>query len=78
MVARAGGYFGRLFKGYGGVTQGNPLYTMIFNMVVYDIIRQWVTGVTTTEAVTGGLGLMIIDLASYFYADDGLVASTQP
>ena len=78
MVARAGGYFRRPFKGYGGVTQGNPLYTMILNMVVYDIILQWVTGVTTTEAVTGGLGLMIIALASYFYADDGLVASTQP
>ena len=25
MVAKAGGYFGRLFKGYQGVIQGNPL-----------------------------------------------------
>ena len=34
--------------------------------------------VTPTEAGTGGLGLTIINLTAYFYADDGLVASTQP
>ena len=32
---------------------------------------------TPTEAVTGGFGLMIIDLAADFYANDSLVASTQ-
>ena len=34
--------------------------------------------VTPTEAGTGGLGLTIVYLTSYFYANDGLVASTQP
>ena len=34
--------------------------------------------VTPTEAGTGGLGLTIINLAAYFYANYGLVASTQP
>ena len=38
MVARAGGYFGIPFKGYRGVTQGNPLYPTIFNMVVDAVI----------------------------------------
>ena len=34
--------------------------------------------VTPSEAGTGGLGLMIIELAAYFYANNGLVVSTQP
>ena len=47
-------------------------------MVIDAVIRHWVTVVTPTETGTGGLGLTIIDLAAYFYTDDGLVASTQP
>ena len=34
--------------------------------------------VTPTDAGIGGLGLVIIDLAAYFYSDNGLVALTQP
>ena len=45
-------------------------------MVVNAVIRHWVTVVRPTEAGTGGLGLTIIDLAAYFYANDGLVKST--
>ena len=78
MVAKAGGYFGRPFKGYQGVTQGDPLPPMIFNGVLDAVIRHWVTLVTPTEEGTGGLGLNIIDLAAYLYAKNGLVASTQP
>ena len=78
MVAKADGYFGRPFKGYLGVTQGNPLSPTIFNVVMDSVIRHWGMVVTPTEAVTRGLGLTIIDLAAYLYADDGLVGSTQP
>ena len=62
MVAKAGGYFGRPFKGYQGVTQGETLSPTIFNVVVDAVIRHWVMVVTPTEAGTGGLGLTIIDL----------------
>ena len=47
-------------------------------MVVGAIIRHWVTVVTPSEEGIGGLGLTIIDLSKYLYADDGIVASTQP
>ena len=43
-----------------------------------SVIRHWVTVAMPTEAGTGGLGLTIIDLAEYFYENDGLKASTQP
>ena len=39
MVAKDGGYFGRPFKGYQGVTQGDPLYPTIFNVFVDAVIR---------------------------------------
>ena len=77
MVAKAGGYFGHLFKEYQGVTQVNPLPPTIFNMVVVAVIRHWVVVVTPSKEGTGGLGLTITNLATYLYADDGIVASTQ-
>ena len=64
MVVKAGGYFIRLFKGYRGVTQGDPLYPTIFNMVVDAIIRHWVTVVTPSESGMWGVGMTIIDLAA--------------
>ena len=39
MVAKADGYFVCPLKGYQGVTQGNPLYHKMFNVVVYAVIR---------------------------------------
>ena len=39
MVVNVGGYLGRSFKGYRGVTQGDPLSPMIFNVVVDAVIQ---------------------------------------
>ena len=77
MVFRCGGYFRRLFKGYRGVTQVNPLSPTIFNVVVDAVISHWVTVVTPTDVGMGLLGLKIIDLAAFLYADGSLVALTQ-
>ena len=77
MVAKVGGYFRHLFKGYQGVTQGDSLSPTIFNVVVDTFICRWATVVTPTEAGTGVLGLMIIYMLAYFYSNDSLVASTQ-
>ena len=43
MVARAGGYYRTGFKGARGVTQGDPLSTTIFNVVVDAVVCHWVT-----------------------------------
>ena len=69
MVAKAGRYFGHPSKRSQGVMQDEPLYPTIVNVVVDSVIGHWVKVVTPTEATTGGLGLTIIDLAAYFYAN---------
>ena len=78
IVAKAEGYSGGPIKGYQGVMQREPLPPTIFNMVVDAVICHWATLATPTEAGMGGLGLKTIDLSAYFYANNGLVASTQP
>ena len=49
MVARYGGYFGLLFKGYHRVTQGDPLSLTLFNVVVESVMCHWVTVVAPTK-----------------------------
>ena len=38
MVARAGGYYGEAFKGARGVTQVDPMFPTIFNVVVGAVV----------------------------------------
>ena len=49
MVARAGGYYGKGFKGRRAMTQGDPLSPTIFNVVVDAVVRHWIT-IAGTEA----------------------------
>ena len=43
MVARAGGYYGTGFNDARGVTHGDPLSPIIFNVVVDAVVCHWVT-----------------------------------
>ena len=43
MVARAGAYYGAAFAGAPGVTQVDPLYPTIFNLVVDAVVRHWLS-----------------------------------
>ena len=78
MVARAGGYYGAAFKRERGVTQGNLISPTIFNVVVDAVVRHWVTGVILDSEERGELGKEGRIQAALFYADDGMVASSEP
>ena len=78
MVARAGGYYRTAFKGEGGVTQGDPISPTIFNVVVDVLVRHWVAGFIADAEEWGKLGNEGRHQAALFYADDGMVASSDP
>ena len=78
MLARAGGYYGRAFKGEFLVTQGNPLSPIIFNVVLDAVVRHWVTRVVVGVEERGKLGKEGRHQAALFYAEDGMVASSDP
>ena len=65
------------FKGYREVTQVDPLSPMLFNAIVYKVMRSWATVVAADEAGPKVMGRSIQYMATYFYAKDGLITSTQ-
>ena len=78
MVARAGSYYGKGFKGGRGVTQGDPLSPTIFNVVLDAVVRHWLT-ITVKEAEKiGERGREVRHQAALFYAEDGMLVSSDP
>ena len=78
MVASTGGYYGAVFQGAQGVTQGDPLSPTIFNVVVDAVLRHWVTVMLERAEEQGERGQEGRHQAALFYADDGMVASLYP
>ena len=78
IVAREGGYYGEVFKEAGGVTKGDPLSPTIFNVVVDELVCHWVTLVMAEAEKQGERGNKDRHQAALFYADDGMVASSDP
>ena len=78
MVARVGGYYRTAFQGVHMVTQGDPLSPIIFNVVVDVVVRNWVTVVVAGSEERGERGKEGRNKAALFYADNGMVASSDP
>ena len=78
MVARAGGYYRKGFKGGSGVTQGDPLSPTIFNVVVDVVVRHWVTIAVMEAETRREQGREGRHQAALLYADDGMLASSDP
>ena len=78
IVARAGGYYGKAFKGERGVTLGEPLSPTIFNVVVDAVVRHWVNGLADEAEEKGETGWELRHQSAVFYADDGMIVSSEP
>ena len=78
MVARAGGYYGAVIKGACGVTQGDPLSPTILNVVVDPVARQWVMVMVEGMEEWGMHGKGGRHQNSFLYADDDMVALSDP
>jgi Reverse transcriptase (RNA-dependent DNA polymerase) len=66
LVPHQSGFYGKPIPCNRGVTQGDPLSPMIFNIVVDAVVRSWRTNMLP-RAVT--------PVEALFYADDGWLAS---
>ena len=60
------------------MTQGDPLSPTIFNVVVDAVVRQWLNLATQEAERRGERGREGRHQAALFYADDGMIASSDP
>jgi hypothetical protein len=78
MVCHAGGSYGEPFGAFWGVTQGGPLSSLMFNVCVDCVIREWLQQVLGDDAAREGVGKMVRNYCIAFFVDDGLVAARCP
>jgi hypothetical protein len=53
MVCCTGGSFGKPFAAFWGITQGGPLSSLMCNVCVDAVIREWLCWMTNKEAASG-------------------------
>jgi hypothetical protein len=78
MVCRAGGNYGLLFGAHHGVTQGGPLSSLMFNVCVDCVVREWLRQVLGEDVAQDGVGDLVCNQCIAFFVDDGLVAARCP
>jgi hypothetical protein len=78
LVCRAGGCYDSPFAAKIGVTQGGPLSSLVFNVCVDAVVREWLHQVLGDDAMRGGIGDDVAKWLVAFYIDNGLVASRDP
>ena len=78
MIERVGGYYGTTFQGARGVTQGYPLSSTIFNVVVNAVVIHWVTVMVEVTEEREEHGQKGRHQAAPFYADDVMVTLSDP
>ena len=78
MVVRAGGYYGQFFQSFRGVTQGEPLYPTIFNVVVDAVVHHWVEVMVEGAGGQGRRDQEGRHQNPLFYTDYGMIALSYP
>jgi hypothetical protein len=78
MVCRAGGSYGEPFSARRGITQGGPLSSLMFNVCVNAVVREWLRQCLGDDAARMGIGEAVRDHVVVFFVDDGLVAARCP
>ena len=76
IVARTDGYYGAAFKGDIGVTQGDLLYPIIFNVVVDEVVHHCVAVMVECAEERGEHGQEVRHQNALFYTDNSMVASS--
>ena len=72
LVCRAVGRYGEPFKAERGVTQGGPLSSTLFNILVDAVVREWLRQVLGEDAAQHGVGDEVARFCALFYIDDAI------
>jgi hypothetical protein len=78
MVCHAGGNFGEPFGTGRGITQGGSLSSLMFNVCVDSIVREWLWQCLGDNAALLGIGEAVHDHVVTFFVNDRLVAARCP
>jgi hypothetical protein len=76
MVCRAGGSFGKLFGASRGIAQCDPLSSLMFNVCVDAVIREWLWRTIDKEAAHGRFAGVSREIVAFF-VDDRLIRSRE-
>ena len=60
------------------MTQGDPLSPTIFNVVVDAVVWNWLNGLVDKAEAKGETGGQVRHQSAVFYANDGMVVSSDP
>jgi hypothetical protein len=76
LVCHTGGNYGEPFNTKRGITQGGPLSSLIFNVCVDAIAREWLDQMLDEDIAQDEIGDRVAKkLVAAFYIDDGPFAS---
>jgi hypothetical protein len=78
LVCHAGGNYREPFNAERGVTQGSPLSSLMFNVCVDAVVREWLCQMLDKDIAHDGIGNQVVKILVVFYIDDGLIASHDP
>jgi hypothetical protein len=78
LVCRAGGNYGVAFSAERGVKQGGLLSSLMFNVCVDAVVREWLHQTLGEEVARDGIGDRVAEILVAFYVDDGIIASRDP
>ncbi len=75
LMCCAGGIYGEPFNSKSGVTQGGPLFSLIFNVCVDSVVREWFHQTLDEDAAWDGIGNYVAEILVALYVNYGLLAS---
>ncbi len=78
LVCCAGGNYGEPFNAKRDITQGGLLSSLMFNVCVDAVVREWLHQTLDEDATRDGVSNRVAEILVAFYVNNGLLASQDP